>query len=82
MISKQDKGIRSSEFYVAAIMLLPWLFKQFGIDLYLQPDDINQAAEAIKAASENGFDLSAIAGVAYIIGRPWLKSKMIENHNG
>jgi len=68
-----DKGIKSSEFYIALAVLAPWISQQFGINLqpYLaNPDDI---AGMITAAHQQGGNAPVWVALAYVIGRALLK---------
>jgi len=71
------RGGKTTEFYMALVMILVWGSKHLGFEYHPSPEDINQVAEAIKQAHEGSFDPASLAGIAYILARYFLKSKAI-----
>ena len=64
-------GVKSSEFWVSIVALLPWLAQQFGLDPSMVADTARGTIEIV--SKNTGSDLPlAIAG-AYVVGRLVLK---------
>ncbi|MFA5377945.1 MAG: hypothetical protein WC455_19500 [Dehalococcoidia bacterium] len=64
-------GVKSSEFWVSIVALLPWLAQQFGFDPSMVADTARGTIEIV--SKNTGSDLPlAIAG-AYVVGRLVLK---------
>lgn len=74
------RGVKTTEFYVALIMLVVWAAKYLGLDAHLTPDNINQVAEAIRSGREQGFDPASLGPLAFVIGRVVLKLKRSAEH--
>ncbi len=71
------KGIKSSEFYVVLLVVVPWAMQYFGIDLSaLQGEATRLAAEVTNVQSQNS-DLPVWAAGAYVIGRSFIKWKKL-----
>ena len=77
------KGIKTSELWVTLVVLIPWLAKQFGLELpQVIPDDpealsmlIESARAEVQAASSQVSDVPAWIAAAYVVGRTVLKLK-------
>ena len=65
-------GMKSSEFWVAAAVIVPWLLKSLGLDAWIpSPEKINQVAEAVKQG--NVSDMPIVIAGLYIAGRIYYK---------
>ena len=66
------KGVKTSEFYVVAAVLLPWIAQQLGIDLAGAIGNADELRRTIEAA-HGGSDVPVWVAAAYVIGRKAIK---------
>jgi len=65
-------GHKTTELYVVAAVLLPWIANQFGIDASVITNNADELRQAIEAA-HGGSDMPVWVAIAYVIGRNVLK---------
>jgi len=78
------KGFSSTELLVTAALVLPWAANYLGVDLATiailagwMPTDAEQVkllAEQIQNSKAGQSIGPPIVGLAYVVGRPWLKA--------
>lgn len=73
----KEPGKKSTEFYVALAVLIPWIAQQLGIDLSGVAGSAEELRQTIEAAHANS-DVPAWAAGAYIVGRTALKWKALK----
>lgn len=72
MSDQITKGYKTSELYVVAAVLVPWICQQFGIDAGMVIDNADQLRQAV-AAAHRGSDMPVWVAMAYVVGRQLLK---------
>ena len=80
-----SSGWATSEFAVVVVLVGPWAANYLGIDLVtvaalfgFLPTDAEQVrmlAAQIKSSQAATTPWAPLAGLAYVVGRPWLKAK-------
>lgn len=68
------KGIRSSEFWMAAAVVAPYVCNQLGIDLGAVVAVITQSQHEIRVVQDTSQVPAGVAAI-YVAGRVWLKHK-------
>ncbi len=77
-------GWSTTELIVTAALVLPWAANYLGVDLAtvaivcgFMPTDAEQVkllADQIQASRAANSPMPPLVGLAYVIGRPWLKA--------
>jgi hypothetical protein len=68
------KGMKTSEFYMAAVLIALNVAKGFGIDLVVSDTEATEAANNVAAMVDSGFSYATVVGVIYMVGRVLNKS--------
>jgi hypothetical protein len=67
-------GYKTTELYVVAAVLLPWIAQQVGLDASVITDNADELRKAIEAA-HGGSDMPVWVAIIYVCGRKVLKWK-------
>jgi len=68
------KGYKSTDFYLVAAVVLPWVCNQLGIDVGALLQGAEQMRQEIKVV-HGGSDLPVVVAGVYVVVRGWLKHK-------
>ena len=68
------KGFKSSEFWMAAAVIIPYFSNQLGIDLGAVIAVITQSQHDIQVVQSTS-QAPALVAAVYVAGRTWLKHK-------
>ena len=68
------KGIKSSEFWMAAAVIIPYVSNQLGIDLGAVIAVITQSQHNVQVVQSTS-QMPAWVAAIYVAGRTWLKHR-------